>query len=101
MKGISICSECGNYNIKKHRCMMGCTKESNPSNPFFDDCPLVDVEPIIHAKWLHHIEDEFILHDYYTCSICGRKELEKQPYCNCGAKMDLNEPIKGVMQFYD
>lgn len=25
----------------------------------------------------------------YTCSICGRTEKEKEPYCHCGAKMDL------------
>ena len=24
----------------------------------------------------------------YKCSICGRREGSKEPYCNCGAKMD-------------
>ena len=24
----------------------------------------------------------------YRCSLCGRPELHKEPYCNCGAKMD-------------
>ena len=24
----------------------------------------------------------------YRCSLCGRAELRKEPYCNCGAKMD-------------
>lgn len=24
---------------------------------------------------------------YYKCSICGRREPTKQPYCNCGVKM--------------
>lgn len=24
---------------------------------------------------------------YYKCSVCGRRESVKEPYCNCGAKM--------------
>ena len=24
----------------------------------------------------------------YRCSVCGREEVAKEPYCNCGAKMD-------------
>ena len=34
-----------------------------------------------------------ILHDYisYKCSRCGRTEKVKEPYCNCGAKMDLED----------
>lgn len=24
---------------------------------------------------------------YYKCSVCGRREPTRQPYCNCGAKM--------------
>lgn len=32
---------------------------------------------------------EPILHDFtvYVCSICGRQENSKEPYCNCGARM--------------
>ena len=56
-----------------------------------------------HGKWIeHHGQsylvspmkyDEYgcpILQDYvwYECSECGRTESEKEPYCNCGAKMD-------------
>ena len=31
-----------------------------------------------------------ILHKviYYKCNLCGRTEGKKEPYCNCGAKMD-------------
>ena len=31
---------------------------------------------------------------HYTsnhCSLCGRVEIKKEPYCNCGAKMDVKE----------
>ena len=33
---------------------------------------------------------EPILQEYisYKCSLCGRIENDKEPYCNCGAKMD-------------
>lgn len=24
---------------------------------------------------------------YYKCSVCGRREATKEPFCNCGAKM--------------
>lgn len=24
----------------------------------------------------------------YKCSLCGRQEISKEPYCNCGAIMD-------------
>jgi hypothetical protein len=24
----------------------------------------------------------------YRCSVCNRAEFRKEPYCNCGAKMD-------------
>jgi hypothetical protein len=27
----------------------------------------------------------------YRCSLCGRVEEHQEPYCNCGAKMDLKE----------
>lgn len=34
-------------------------------------------------------EGRLVIHQYiaYRCSICGRKEHIKEPYCNCGAKM--------------
>lgn len=38
-------------------------------------------------------EGEPILHDCIInkCSVCGRVEKRKEPYCNCGAKMDNGE----------
>ena len=57
--------------------------------------------PQAHAKWVkepyqtlipveYDKDGEPILHDHiaYRCSICGRKEGTKEPYCNCGARMD-------------
>ncbi len=62
--------------------------------------PTIDAAPVVHGKWIekrgqtylpveYNEEGELILHDYttYICSICGRHEAVKEPYCNCGAKM--------------
>ena len=48
----------------------------------------------IHGEWLtraatHWVNGSFGIGSYmYECSLCGRQELQKEPYCNCGAKMD-------------
>ena len=52
-----------------------------------------DVVPVVHGRW----EDDVYTDPYggkwtkYRCSLCGRIEVVKEPYCNCGAKMDLEE----------
>ena len=46
-----------------------------------------------HGKTIIPVEydenGDLILNDYTAnvCSICGRMEPKKEPYCNCGAKM--------------
>lgn len=54
-----------------------------------------DVEEVKHAHWLDDIQKvttvagvEFNGFVGYRCSLCGRREPSKEPYCNCGAKMD-------------
>lgn len=63
----------------------------------FDDCvgrveefPAADVAPVRHGRWITKQEkDTFAGYLYsYECSECGRVEQCKEPYCNCGAKMD-------------
>lgn len=95
MKGIKLCAECANYSKEKHRCTLGATKEDDPRNPFYDDCPLPEVAPVVHARWLD-------CGDFCQCSNCDAtrlKEIEtyygkamwvKSPYCPaCGAEMDI------------
>lgn len=60
-----------------------------------DEVPTADVEPIRHAHWIIHDKTlavsfgEFaVVGHYFECSSCGRTEDHKEPYCNCGAKMD-------------
>ena len=57
--------------------------------------PAEDVVEVIHGEWLEHEEmfyDGEFHSEYpmkvYKCSLCGRVLWSKEPYCNCGAKMD-------------
>ena len=52
-----------------------------------------DVTPVRHGRWITKQEkDTFAGYLYsYKCSECGRVEQCKEPYCNCGAKMDLED----------
>lgn len=63
--------------------------------------PTADVQEVRHGKWLPikaWFDDDYSIESnnerYQTgwkCSLCGRIELIKEPYCHCGAKMDLEE----------
>ena len=63
----------------------------------FDDIinePAADVAPVVHGRW-EQIK-EWATKAKYRCSVCGREimsavkvNIEKYPYCHCGAKMDL------------
>lgn len=66
-----------------------------------NDVPTVDVQEVKHGKWIPNMEwfdddygiapHEEIYQTGWKCSLCGRIELIKEPYCHCGAKMDLEE----------
>jgi hypothetical protein len=93
----TICEKCNN---KKY-----CFSET-PNEEEKLKCPVykvsaADVVEIRYGRWLKQenetylpVEfdenDEPILHKYiyYKCSLCGRTENQKEPYCNCGARMD-------------
>lgn len=62
-----------------------------------------DVVKVVHGEWIEYHGQSYLVHpmkydeygcpilqDYvgYKCSECGRAESKKEPYCNCGAKMD-------------
>ena len=60
-----------------------------------DKTPTADVVEVKHGQWLYNTENAStpagITRDFaigYKCSLCGRTEINKEPYCNCGAKMD-------------
>ena len=60
--------------------------------------PTVDAVEVVHGRWEPHYETfdadmavGILGGNYQTgwqCSVCGRYESSKEPYCNCGAKMD-------------
>lgn len=89
MKGITLCGECGSYDWKKHRCRRGAMKDTTPPGGFYADCPLEDVEPVRHGRWVQ-------VRSNFRCASCG-KECKIVPgadpaylynYCpNCGAWM--------------
>lgn len=57
-----------------------------------DAIPSADVAPIIHARWITRSDKGVISMTHpYMCSRCWRVEMNKEPYCNCGAKMDGSE----------
>lgn len=49
-----------------------------------------DFQKVKHGYWIKRSTKGVIgdLRCPYECSICGRVEALKEPYCNCGAKMD-------------
>ncbi|MBQ3543437.1 MAG: hypothetical protein IJA34_00370 [Lachnospiraceae bacterium] len=55
-----------------------------------------DVVEVVHGEWLptnynvRNMKCDIIgtVLPQWMCSRCGREEREKEPYCNCGAKMD-------------
>lgn len=48
-----------------------------------------DVAPVVHGKWITRNNKGVISMTHpYMCSRCWRVEMNKEPYCNCGAKMD-------------
>ena len=67
------------------------TVDADDVNFGVDKIPSADVAPVRHARWIMKQEkDTFAGYLYsYECSECGRVEQCKEPYCNCGAKMDL------------
>ena len=60
--------------------------------------PAVDAAPVVHGRWLPNIREDTRAYPPHTwqngfkCSLCGRvTRSRKEPYCHCGAKMDLEE----------
>lgn len=53
------------------------------------ELPTADVAPVVHARWITRSDKGIISMTHsYMCSRCWRVEMDKEPYCNCGAKMD-------------
>lgn len=60
--------------------------------------PSADVAPVVHGKWVEKrcpiTWGDSDLDVYTVCSVCGCCSPGDTKYCpNCGAKMNLGEPI--------
>lgn len=54
----------------------------------------VDVAQVVHARWITRSDKGIISITHpYMCSRCWRVEMNKEPYCNCGAKMDGDNDV--------
>lgn len=54
--------------------------------------PAEDVAPVVRGEWVERViqrsdPDGDWLALEYRCSLCGRVEYRKEPYCHCGADM--------------
>ena len=62
--------------------------------------PAADVVEVRHGEWKEDTEyyddgySECNVRKVFCCSLCGRTEKRREPYCNCGAKMDINRGVK-------
>ena len=55
--------------------------------------PAANVAPVVYGRWEPVLDDVWNLPTPVCvgcrCSVCGRDEQHKEPYCNCGARMDV------------
>lgn len=57
-----------------------------------NNAPTIEAEPVRHGRWEAVTESVWNLQtpvlQGWRCSLCGREEPQKEPYCHCGAKME-------------
>lgn len=63
---------------------------------WFLEHPPADVRPVVRGEWIgedcsywkHAVWGAYPVNRIrYKCSVCGRTENKKEPFCNCGADM--------------
>lgn len=94
------CKNCIHENVCNKLCPKGLLPYNSDKYPAEKFClefkNKVDFVEVKHAEWLPDYEtfiDEWERESEPTqtgwvCSLCGRQEFNRKPYCNCGAKMD-------------
>ncbi|MBO7172353.1 MAG: hypothetical protein J6V52_05320 [Bacteroidaceae bacterium] len=56
-----------------------------------DHISTIEAEPVRYGEWVSTAlvdQKGRVIVEQYKCSLCGRHEYRKEPYCHCGAKMD-------------
>lgn len=94
----ATCKECVHYDVCYYIEHYGREIETDKPCKQFKSADVVEV---VHGEWIEETFESIIPVEIdmfgnvtmktYTinkCSLCGRKEHDKELYCNCGAKMD-------------
>lgn len=81
------CGECANYSFKAHKCMICQNEESDPRNPFYDDCPLPVAIKTIYCKECKFYE-EGVDSGGGTKDICRllKRQMQQDDFCSYGKR---------------
>lgn len=78
--------------------IVACYGATEDFDSLIDQIPAIDAEPVQYGRWEVDMRMNYKAYppyEYkrgYKCSLCGRSErTNKEPYCHCGAKMDLEK----------
>ena len=92
-KHLGKCETCRHCRSGECNTYCDCGEEYSPD---MSKIPTADAVEVKHGKWLPDYEtfvDEWEresepIQTGWVCSLCGRQEFNREPYCHCGAKMD-------------
>lgn len=89
-KTVELLRSLGNREYRKEK---GTIQEAIKMISYPEYTPTADVAPVVYGRWEQ--VKEWATKAKYRCSVCGREimsavkvNIEKYPYCHCGAKMD-------------
>lgn len=81
-----------NYPLHMRKKIQSCCAYAND---IVESAPAVDAAPVVHGRWIYHVDYLFPTESTRECSVCHKEEfmtLRHENYCpNCGAKMDGEE----------
>lgn len=99
---MATCRDCFHCNACHEMWLIAVSQEDdfferNDAETCEDFVNTADVEEVKHGEWIEDFKpidtvgmgsgkSSYLVG--YKCSLCGRSEIKKEPYCNCGAKMD-------------
>lgn len=98
---MAICIDC----IHRDVCRNAYTLKVEPPNVCGSFKNKADFVEVKHGHWIDDIQKITTVAGVecngivgYKCSLCGRHEGSKEPYCNCGAKMDVPDTNDGIKE---
>lgn len=56
----------------------------------------IEAAPVVHGEWIdaeQYVDEDGLRYTQVRCSLCGRYEDEREPYCNCGADMRKEKEV--------